>query len=164
MTTLVVNVPAAWHGTSLYTIAISLTFAFFTPAAIPAALKPFGAVTPPSITVILICLPQSKRLPSFYLCWMFPSFFHSIGIVSVHVLAFIFHLPHCTNPYRCKSVIFSRIYGNIGTCFSPSSSSKPNSRFMFCTACPAAPLTRLSSAPIMIIRPVRGSILKLIST
>ena len=54
-TTFVVNVPAAWHGTSLYTIAISLTFAFFTPAAIPAALNPFGAVTPPSITVILIC-------------------------------------------------------------------------------------------------------------
>ena len=55
-------------------------------------------------------------------------------------------------------------YGNIGTNSNPSVSFNPNIRFMFCTACPAAPFTRLSMAPIMIIRFVRLSILKLTST
>ena len=39
----------------------------------------------------------------------------------------------------------------------------PKIRFIFCTACPAAPFTRLSSAPIITTRCVLGSTLKLIS-
>src|SRR5262249_22997430 len=37
-------------------------------------------------------------------------------------------------------------HGNSATCSSPSVSGKPSMRFMFCTACPEAPLLRLSSA------------------
>lgn len=55
-------------------------------------------------------------------------------------------------------------YGNIGTRFNPAFSSSPNIIFMFCTAWPAAPLTRLSIAPIMITLLVLGSIFILIST
>ena len=35
-------------------------------------------------------------------------------------------------------------------------SAQPHITFMFCTACPAAPFTRLSSALIRMMRPVRG--------
>ena len=55
-------------------------------------------------------------------------------------------------------------YGNIGTCCKPSFSGNPNIMFMFCTAWPAAPFTRLSIAPIIIILPVLSSTLKLTST
>ena len=55
-------------------------------------------------------------------------------------------------------------YGNIGGIRSPSSSGKPMIRFMFWTACPAAPFTRLSIAPITTTRFVRGSITKFTST
>ena len=58
-----------------------------------------------------------------------------------------------------KLVLVSNFYGNIGTSSSPSSSGKPNKRFIFCTACPAAPFTKLSIAPIIIMRLVRLSIL-----
>lgn len=45
--------------------------------------------------------------------------------------------------------------------FQPSASAFENIRFIFCTAWPAAPLPELSIAPIMIMRPVLSSILKL---
>ena len=49
-TLLSVNVPAVTHGVSEKTIAISfLPFLYLIPAAIPAALKPLAAVTPPFI-------------------------------------------------------------------------------------------------------------------
>ena len=63
------------------------------------------------------------------------------------------------------SFSFSAVfYGNIGTRSRPSLSGSPKIRFMFCTACPAAPFTRLSIAPIIMIRFVLGSILNPIST
>lgn len=46
-----------------------------------------------------------------------------------------------------RSPLFSGCYGNMGTSFSPFVSSSPNIRFIFCTACPAAPFTRLSMGP-----------------
>ena len=53
-TLLSVNVPAVTHGFSENTIAISfLPFLYLIPAAIPAALKPLAAVTPPSIISII---------------------------------------------------------------------------------------------------------------
>ena len=51
-----------------------------------------------------------------------------------------------------------------GRADSPAVSGRPNSRFIFCTACPAAPFTMLSSAPIKITRCVRSSMTKLTST
>lgn len=50
-------------------------------------------------------------------------------------------------------------YGKVGTVASPMVSSKPSIRFIFCTACPEAPLTILSMADIIIILLVTGSIL-----
>ena len=50
------------------------------------------------------------------------------------------------------------------TCNKPSASLNPNIRFIFWTAWPAAPFTRLSIAPIMMILCVLGSILKFTST
>ena len=75
----------------------------------------------------------------------------------------------CKQACRClflfvqKSSVFV-FYGNIGTCCKPSFSGNPNIMFMFCTAWPAAPFTRLSIAPIIIILPVLSSTLKLTST
>ena len=51
-TTFVVNVPAATHGTWLYTSAISVLSLYLIPAAVLAASNPFAAVTPPSIIFI----------------------------------------------------------------------------------------------------------------
>ena len=69
------------------------------------------------------------------------------------------------NPELCTlfaehifSSIFLQNYGYMGTRSSPARSSKPNAIFIFCTACPAAPLTRLSMAEKTMTRRVRGSI------
>ena len=50
LTILVVYTPAASAGTSLVTRAMSF-LTFFMPICLPAALKPFGAVIPPSVTL-----------------------------------------------------------------------------------------------------------------
>ena len=53
-------------------------------------------------------------------------------------------------------------YGNIGLKFNPSSSLKLNFKFIFCIACPAAPLIKLSITEIIIILSLilSGKILK----
>ena len=71
----------------------------------------------------------------------------------------------CSHKHLANAAIQNRVsYGNIGAWQSPIDSSSPNIRFIFCTACPAAPFTRLSIAPIMMIRLVRKSSLKFTST
>ena len=51
-TTFLVKVPAATHGLLLTIIAISSLPVYLIPAAVFAASKPFGDVTPPEITFI----------------------------------------------------------------------------------------------------------------
>lgn len=53
--------------------------------------------------------------------------------------------------------------GKSGTMSRPVVSAKPHIIFIFCTACPDAPLTILSMVDMMIIRLFAGSILKEIS-
>ena len=47
-------------------------------------------------------------------------------------------------------------HGNNAICASPISSGSEHMRFMFCTACPAAPFTRLSMTERITTRPGRG--------
>src|SRR6185436_1619332 len=48
-------------------------------------------------------------------------------------------------------------HGTTGTCARPVASGSPNIRFMFCTACPAAPFTRLSiTERITSVSPLSG--------
>src|SRR6478672_9895500 len=50
-------------------------------------------------------------------------------------------------------ILQAPLYGNSATCSSPVASGKPSIKFMFCTACPDAPFTRLSSVEAMMARP-----------
>ena len=52
LTTLLVKVPALTQGVSEKTIAMSFLLAYFTPASVYAALKPFAAVIPPAIILM----------------------------------------------------------------------------------------------------------------
>src|SRR5690242_4458580 len=54
--------------------------------------------------------------------------------------------PDCTDCLGKICVIWGWFYGFVPTSRRPTVSSNPNIKFIFCTAWPAAPFTRLSSA------------------
>ena len=89
-------------------------------------------------------------------------------LIVFSILAFMYFL-FCLIRLKSQKVWISQTgyfsyYGNIGTIFSPVFSGRPNIKFIFWIAWPAAPLTTLSIAPIIMILPVLSSILKLTST
>ena len=52
---------------------------------------------------------------------------------------------------------FERPHGTMGSCSRPLVSGRPKTMLKACTACPAAPFTRLSSTEMVVTRPVRSS-------
>ena len=94
-------------------------------------------------------LPVSFCLLSFRL--LFPVVFSTVSVCCSH-----FHVPF-GGKNKQKQQFILLVYGNTGICFSPVFSGSPNNRFMFCMACPAAPFTILSIAPIITTRLVLGS-------
>ena len=105
---------------------------------------------------------------SFCRCYAAFDYFHGVFLISVFsVYTCDAGRPVPVRPWKTCRIfrpLKPSLYGTMGICLSPSASSNPNRRFIFCTAWPAAPFTRLSIAPIMMIRFVLGSILKFTST
>ena len=81
-----------------------------------------------------------------------PPFVWLAGFSGKRVLLLFHGTENCCNPRISAPVMFQKAGGIIS---SPAVSAKPNIRFMFCTACPAAPFTILSSTDtICSIRPL----------
>ena len=81
-----------------------------------------------------------------------PTFVWLAGFSGKRVLLLFHGTENCCNPRIPAPVMFQKAGGIIS---SPAVSAKPNIRFMFCTACPAAPFTILSSTDtICSIRPL----------
>ncbi len=89
----------------------------------------------------------------------------ALGQVARHLLAATVDHHRRVVPRNCRDLPGESLAGCIGIQqrtaqfyqqlhSSPSASGYPSIRFMFCTACPAAPLTRLSIALTTTARPV----------
>ena len=108
------------------------------------------------IFICLSCLnPGTKTCCFISLCGSNATFYHSHNNLQLQNIFTLY-------VYLVKIKII--VYGNTGGIKSPSVSGRPNNKFIFCTACPAAPFTRLSIAPIIMTRCVLSSNFTLTST